>query len=90
MEGTKEQYRFYIFTRLKLGDKPKKIHDNLQAVYGTSCVPHNTMYKWFQAFRSEDSSINPGMDPARPFPARNEQNIALIKTLFAEDPHSTI
>ena len=37
MEGTKEQYRFYIFTRLKLGDKPKKIHDNLQAVYGISC-----------------------------------------------------
>ena len=30
------------------------------------------------------------MGPARPFPARNEQNIALVERLVAEDPHSTI
>ena len=90
MEGTKEQYRFYIFTRLKLGDKPKKIHDDLQAVYGANCVPYSTMYKWIQAFQAEESSIKPGMGPARPFPARNEQNIAFVERLAAEDSHSTI
>ena len=81
MEGTKEQYRFYIFTRLKLEDKPKKIHDDLQAVYGANCVPYSTMYKWNKAFQAEESSIKPGMGPARPFPARDEQNIALIERL---------
>lgn len=90
MEGTKEQFRFYTFTGLKLGDKPKKIHDDLQAVYGVNCVPYSTMYKWIQAFQAEDSNINPGLGPARLFPARNEQNIAIVERLVAKDPHSTI
>ena len=30
------------------------------------------------------------MGPERPFPARNEQNIALVERLVAEDPNSTI
>ena len=90
MDGTKEQYRFYIFTRLQLGDSIKKIHDDLQAVYGTNCVPYSTMYKWIQAFRSEQSSSKSGTSPGRPFLARNEQNIALVERLVAEDPHSTI
>ena len=48
------------------------------------------MYKWIQAFQAEESSVKPGMGPARPSPARNEQNIALVERLVAEDPHSTI
>ena len=48
------------------------------------------MYKYIQAFQAEESSIKPFMGPARPFPAGNEQNIALVERLVAEDPHSTI
>ena len=47
------------------------------------------MYKRTQAFQAEESSINTGMGPARPFPVWNEQNIALVERLVAEDPHST-
>ena len=90
MEGTKEQYRFYIFTRLQLGDSIKKIHDDLHAVYGINCVPYSTMCRWIQAFRSEQSSSKSGTTPGRPFPARNEQNIALVERLVVADPHSTI
>ena len=90
MEGTKEQYHFYIFKRLKLGDKPKKIHDDLQAVYGANGVPYSTVYKWIQAFQAEESNIKPCMGPVQPFPARNELNIALVERLVVKDPHSTI
>jgi hypothetical protein len=35
--GTKkEQVRFYIFTRMQLGDTPVKIHQDLEYVYGES------------------------------------------------------
>ena len=57
MEDTKEQYRFYIFTRLELRDSLKKIHKDLQAVYGANCVSYSTMYKWIQAFQSENSAV---------------------------------
>lgn len=90
MEGTKEQYRFYVITRLQLGDKAKKIHNDLEAVYGANCVTLCTIYRWIQAFQAGESSSTPGKGPARPFPARNEQNIALIERLVAEDPHSTV
>ena len=85
MEVTKEQYFFYIFTRLKLGNKPKKIHDYLHAVYGANCVPHSTMYKWIRAIQAEKLTIKSGMGQARFFPARNEQNMALVERLVAGD-----
>ena len=90
MESSKEQYLFYIFTRLQLGDGIKETLDDLQAVYGINCVPYSTVCRWIQAFRSEQSSSKSGTTPGRPFPARNEQNIALVEKLVAEDPHSTI
>lgn len=34
MDGTKEQYGFYAWTRVQL-DNRRKIHEDLQAVYGT-------------------------------------------------------
>ena len=90
MYFSREQYRFYIFTRLKLGDSAKKIHGDLQAVHGTKCVPYSSMYKWIQATRAEEYPSMSGDVKEPHFPARNEQNIALVSKLVEEDPHSTI
>ena len=65
--------------RLQLRDSKKKIHGDLQAVYGTNCEPYSTIFNWIQAFRSEESSSKLDTSLGRSFLARSEQNIDLVK-----------
>ena len=42
MDVTRENQRFYVLTRLQLGDELKKIHSDLVIVYADLAVPYNT------------------------------------------------
>ena len=43
---------FYIFTRMKLGNSPMKIHQELKSVYGTSSCSYDTVSLWIRRFKS--------------------------------------
>ena len=51
MDVTRENQRFYIFTRLQLGDELKKIHSDLFSVYADLAVPYNTCSRWVREFK---------------------------------------
>lgn len=90
MDAQKDHLRFYTFTRLKLGDNGQKIVQDLQAVFGESCVGKSTVYRWIESFSTKKTPSKPGAVIGRPLEGRNETNIALVKSLIEEDPHSTI
>ena len=90
METQKEHFRFYTFMTLKLEDNGKKILQDLQAVFGVQCLGKSTVYRWIEAFLAEQEPSTSGTGRGRPLSARNERNIALVKSLIDEDPHSTI
>ena len=90
MAATNEQFRFYTFTKLQLGDDCKKIHANLQAVYGTDCVSYRTVCKWVEQLGAGRAPSDWGNRAERVLPARNEQNIAYMKRLIEEDPNLTV
>ena len=90
MNAERDHMRFYTFMRLKLGDSTTKILQNLHTVFGPTCVNRSTVFRWVEAFQREQGPSSAGKGPGRPFSVRNEQNIALVKSLVDEDPHSTI
>ena len=90
MDVANEQFRFYTFTRLQLGDYCNKIHADLQAVFGTDCVSYRTVCRWVEQLGAGRAPSDWGNRAERVLPARNEQNIAYMKRLIEEDPHSTV
>ena len=90
MHVSNEQFRFYTFTRLQLGEDCRKIHADLQAVYGTDCVSYRTVCRWVKQLGAGRVPSDWGNHAERALPARNEQNIAYVKRLIEEDPHSTV
>ena len=62
----------------------------MQVVFGDNCVSKSTVYRWIESFVTEQAPSSSGIGPGRPLSARNERNIAHIKSLIEEDPHMTI
>ena len=56
VEPEKENLRFYIFTLIKLGDSPMKIHQELESEYGTPCS-YDTVGRWIRRFQSGKTSV---------------------------------
>ena len=90
MDAERDHMRFYTFMRLKLGDSAIKILQDLHTVFGPTCGNRSIVFRWVEAFQREQGPSSAGKGPGRPFSVRNEQNIALVKSLIDEDPHSTI
>ena len=90
MDAINEQFYFYTFKRLQLGDGCKEIHADLQAVYGTDCVSYRTVCRWVEQLGAGRQPSDWGNRAERSLPARYEQNIAYVKRLINEDPHSTV
>ena len=57
LEANRENQRFYSFTRLKLGDNLKKIHDDLKYVYSDQALPYNTCARWVRKFQNQNNSL---------------------------------
>ena len=53
MEPEEGNLRFYIFTRVKVGDSPMKFHQELESVHGTSCL-HDTVCQWIRRHRNAE------------------------------------
>ncbi|GFR80214.1 transposase [Elysia marginata] len=56
MEFTKENMRFYIFTRYQLDESPKLIHETLQTVCGECACSYQTVCGWVKEFNEGDET----------------------------------
>ncbi|GFR91948.1 transposase [Elysia marginata] len=90
MEFTKENMRFYIFIRCKLGESAKLIHETLQTVCGDCACSDQTVCRWVEEFIEGKESISGCPRPGRPKSCVNEQTIDSIKKGIDEDPHISV
>ncbi|GFR78589.1 transposase [Elysia marginata] len=58
MEFTKENMRFYIFMRCKLGESAKLIHETFQTVCGECACSYQTVCSWKSAINEQRSKIS--------------------------------
>ena len=90
MEPEKEHLRFYIFTRMQLGELPTKIYEDLQRVYGPSSCSYDTVCMWVRHFKSGENDVKDNPKYGAPNSAMNKTSIELVKCAIEEDPHITI
>ncbi|GFS14439.1 transposase [Elysia marginata] len=90
MEFTKENMRFYIFMRCKLGEPAKLIHETLQTVCGECACFYQTVCSWVKEFNEGKKSLSDCPRPGRPKSRVNEQTIASTKKDIDEDPHISV
>ncbi|GFR79423.1 transposase [Elysia marginata] len=90
MEFTKENMRFYIFMRCKLGESAKLIHETLQTVCGDCACSYQTVCRWVKEFNEGKESLSDCPRPGRPKSCVNEQTIASIKKDTDKDPHISV
>ncbi len=62
----KEQIRFYILTRFKLGINATDIHQELCAAWGESCVSYRSVANWIHEFRQGRDSVEDAPRTGRP------------------------
>ncbi|GFR99683.1 transposase [Elysia marginata] len=85
MEFTKENTRFYIFMRCKLGESAKLIRETLHTVCGDCACSYQTVC-WVKEFNDGKESFSDCPRPGRPKSCVDEQTIASIKRDINEDP----
>ncbi|GFR96515.1 transposase [Elysia marginata] len=59
MEFTKENMRFYIFMRCKLGESAKLVHETLRTVCGDCACSYQTVCRWVEEFNEGDETWFP-------------------------------
>ena len=90
MDVTRENQRFYVFTRLQLGDELKKIHSDLFIVYADLAVPYNTCSRWVREFKDGRKEFSDKPRPGAPKSKVNEELIANVKNQVDNDPNVSV
>ena len=90
MDVSRENQRFYIFTRLQLGEELKKIHDDLYTVYKESAVPYNTCSRWVREFKDGRKLLTDKPRPGAPKSKVNETLVANVKSQVDNDPNVSV
>ena len=86
----KHEIRSYIKIRSKLGEKPMKIHETLQTVYGDDAPRYPTVCKWAARFRVGRDSIDDDVRIGRPVATCSPRNITRVRDLVEEDARKTV
>ena len=90
MDVSRENQRFYVFTRLHLGDELKKIHDDLYKVYVDLAVPYNTCSRWVREFKDGRKLLSDKPRSGAPKSKVNETLIANMKSQVQKDPNVSV
>ncbi|GFS01717.1 mariner Mos1 transposase [Elysia marginata] len=90
MEFTKENMRFYIFMRGKLGESAKLILETLQTVCGDCACCYQSVCSWVKEFNEGKESLSDCPRPGRPKSCVNDRAIASIKKDIDEDHHISV
>ena len=78
MDVSRENQKFYIFTRLHLGDGLQKIYEDLFAVYSDLVVPYNTCARWIREFKDGRKLLT---DKPRPGAPKSKVNETLMENI---------
>ena len=90
MDVSRENQKFYIFTRLQLGDRLQKIHEDLFAVYSDLAVPYNTCARWIREFKDGRKLLTDKPRPGAPKSKVNEILMENIKKQVDNDPNVSV
>lgn len=90
MEASKENFRFYIFTRMKLGYKAKDIHSELSKVFGDASPSFDTVARWIRQFADGRESVEDVERSGRPRSSLSKDNVARADAIVAEDRSITL
>ena len=90
MDVSREHQRFYIFTRLQLGDELKQIHEDLYTVYKELAVPYNTCSRWVREFKDGRKLIADKPRSEAPKFKVNETLIINVKNQVDNDPNVSV
>ena len=89
MNFSREQFRFYIFARSKLGDDAIQIHADLCVVAGDT-APIRAIRRWLEDKVGQWDSFEDTPRAGRPPSIVNNQNSTEISSLIGEDARLTI
>ena len=90
MDVSRENQRFYVFTRLQLGDELKKIHDDLYSVYADQAVPYNTCARWVREFKDGRKLLTDKPRSGAPKSKVNETLVTNVKKHVDNDPNVSV
>ena len=90
MEPTKENIRFYIFTRWKLGVKAMEIHQELDFVFSESSPSFDTVARWIRHFADGRDSVEDQQRSGRPCSSLTRDILDHAEAIVQEDRSITL
>lgn len=86
MNADKTHYRFYTFTRQKLGKSAIEIHQELTTAWGDDVPSLRTVQRWLKNI-TEDVELSDAARSGRPRTSRTDEMTALVSEMIEDDPH---
>jgi transposase len=74
----------------RLGKSATETHEMLVEVYGDTAVTRNTVYKWYERFRSGSDLIDDEERPGRPSTSCTDENISKVNDMIRSNRRVTI
>ena len=71
----KENIRFYIFMRFKLGKDAKSIHEDFVSVFAETAPAYSTVARWVKLFKDGKNNFEDEPRAERPITGKSEKNI---------------
>lgn len=90
MEPSKENFRFYILTRMKLGLKAKQIHGELADVYADKSPSFDTVARWIRHFSDGRESLEDEGRSGRPRTSLTTETVARADAIVRDDRSITL
>ena len=85
----KENCRFYIFTRFKLGFDAKSIHADFVSVFGEEALSYETVARWIRLFKDGRQSFEDEHRVGRTITGKSTANIDLVRNVIEDNPYVT-
>ena len=86
LQMSKREFRTIFFYEFKLGRNAAETARNINEVWGQGSVNECTVQRWFQKFRSGNTSLEDEPHGSRPPAIDNDQ----LKVLVEADPRTTV
>lgn len=84
----KENFRFYILTRYKLGITATQITKELDTAWGVVAPSIRTVRTWLLKFKSNDTSLKDKSGRGRSITALTNHNIKAVKAVIDQNPYA--
>lgn len=87
MNADAEHFRFYTYTRMKLGYDASDIFQELHAVWHDECPSERTVRRWSESFRKEEpTSFKDKQRTGRPRTSRTDELTEKVRKLIEDNP----